>query len=587
MAEFRRGRPAAAAVAGLVLAGTLGGCATVPSGGAVRYGRAVSQGGGGLDDSDIHVLPPPPGPGQSPTDVVIGFLRASANFDDDHADAKRYLTPAAAARWDADRGITVYDPTDRQVPPAVPATGTTRTVLLTAPRVATIDTDGGYTAAPGRVETPLRLVRQGDDWRLSDVPAGLLLTPTDVERNLRSVYTYFLDPAFPDPAHRTVIPDHVFLRAPERGRPTALVRALLDGPTRWLAPAVTTAFPPGTKLIGNVPLDGTVVVVNLSGEAASASSAARDAMSAQLVWTLRQLPDVSGVRITIEGVPIGAGNSGDVQPISNWSGFDPEAHSRDAGFYFLQAGRLRSLDGVAVRGVVGTGALPLTSASLGGGVVAGLRTTATSTVLYAGPLGGGVGARVTVPRGGLTAPSVDRSGAVWSVRSGVSPAVLRIPPSASTAVAVPAAALLSLGPVVELQVSRDGTRAAAIVGTGKTRRVVVGRVVLHRVGSPSLEAFRPVTVALQAPTSLSWVDADRIAVLGRTGAGGPVAPWVLEADGSVATPVTTSGLPPGGASRLAAGPDNDLLAAAGGSVFQSSGGAWAQVAVGTDPTWSG
>lgn len=581
MAEFRRRRPAAL-VAGLVLAGALGGCATVPSDGAVRYGRAVSQGGGGLNDSDIHVLPPPPGAGQSPTDVVTGFLRASANFDDGHADAKRYLTPAAAAKWDADRGITIYDPTNRQVPPAVPSTGSTRTVLLTATRVATIDTDGGYTVAPGRIETPLRLVRQGADWRLSDVPAGLLLTPTDVERNLRSVYTYFLDPA-----QGIVIPDHVFLRAPERGRPTALVRALLDGPTRWLAPAVTTAFPPGTKLIGNVPLDGTVVVVNLSSEAASAVPAAREAMSAQLVWTLRQLPDVSGVRITIDGVPIDAGNSGDVQPISDWSGFDPEAHSRDAGFYFVQAGRLRSLDGDAVRGPVGTGALPLTFPAVGGGVVAGLRTTATSTVLYAGPLGGAVGARVSGPRGGLTAPSVDRSGAVWSVRSGASPAVLRTSTSATTAVAVPAAALLSLGPVAELQVSRDGTRAAAIVGTGMARRLVVGRVVLHGVGSPSMEAFRPVAVGLQAPTSLSWVDADRIAALGRTGAAGPSTPWLLEADGSMLTAVTTSGLPPGGASRLAAGPTNDLLAVAAGSIFRSRGGAWAPVAFGTDPTWSG
>ena len=583
MAETRRHR-LAALVGGLVLAGGLAGCATVPDDGAVRYGRAVSQGGGGLDDSDIHVLPPPPGPGQSPTDVVIGFLRASANFDNDHSDAKRYLTPAAAASWDPDSGITVYDPTDRQVPPAAPPTGTTAwTVLLTAPRIATIGADGGYALAPGRVETPLRLVRQGADWRLSDVPPGLLLTPTDVERNLRAVNTYFLDPA-----QGMVIPDHVFLRAPERGRPTALVRALLDGPTRWLAPAVTTAFPPGTKLIGNVPLDGTVVVVNLSGEAASALPKVREAMSAQLVWTLRQLPDVSGVRITIDGVPIGVGNSGDVQPIVDWSQFDPDAHGRDAGFYFVQAGRLRSLDGDAIRGAVGTGALALASPSLGGGVVAGLRTTATATVLYAGPLRGDVGARVSVAHGGLTAPSVDRSGAVWSVRSGVSPAVLRISPSTTTAVAVPAAALLRAGPVAELQISRDGTRAAAIVGAGKARRLVVGRVVVHRAGSPSLEEFRPVAVGLQAPTSLSWVDADRIALLGRTGAAGPGTPWVVEADGSMTTAVTTSGLPPGGASRLAGGPDNDLLATANGSIFSSSGGgAWAPVAVGTDPTWSG
>jgi hypothetical protein len=571
-----------AVAAGLVAAGALGACATVPSAGTVRYGRAVGQGAGGLEDSDIHVLPPAPGAGQGPTDVVAGFLRASANFDDDHADAKRYLTPAAATNWNPDRGITVYDPTNRAVPPPVPASGPVRTITLTAPRLAIIDPHGGYTVAPGRVVTPFKLVRQGADWRLADpVPDGLLLTPTDVERDLRSVYTYFLDPAA-----RVVVPDHVFLRAPERGRPTALVRALLDGPTRWLAPAVTTAFPPGTKLIGNVPLEGTVVVVNLSPEAGRAGPAARAAMSAQLVWTLRQLPDISGVRITIDGTPIGAPDAADVQPISSWSSFDPDARSREAGSYFVQGGRLRLLDGAAVPGPLRGGALPVSSPAIGGGVVAWLRTTATATALYAGPLGGFPGLWMSGPRASLTAPSVDRSGAAWTVRTGTPSAVLRLPLGAAKAAVVPATDLLRLGPVAELKISRDGTRAAAVVGTGAGRRLVVGRVVLHRGGLPSLEAFRAVAVNLLGPASLSWADGDRVAVLGRTGVAGSGTPWLVAVDGSTTTAVTTSGLPPGGPGRLAAGPGPDLLVAAGGSIYRSGGGGWFPVAVGTDPTWS-
>ncbi len=581
MVEQGRGRPLAV-VATVALAGALAGCGTVPSTGAVRYGRSVNQGAGGLDDSDIHVLPPAPGPGQSPEGVVEGFLRASANFDDDHAIARRYLTAAAARDWDPDAGITVYtaDPARRTVS-AVAGTGSERTVVLHASRVATIAPDGAYTVSPGIIDQPLVLARSGADWRLARVPPGLLLTPTDVQRDLRSVFTYFLDAG-----QAVVVPDHVFLRTPARGRPTALLRALLDGPTRWLAPAVTTAFPPGTKLIGNAPLDGTVVVVNLSPEAGRAGPAARAAMSAQLVWTLRQLPDITGVRIQVEGSAFGVPGAGDVQRISDWASFDPDPARPPPAYYFMANGSLRTDSGAPAPGPLGRGALPLTSPAVGGEVVAGLRTTATSTSLYAGPRAGLPTPRLAAARGGLTPPSVDGSGAVWTVRAGSPVAVLRIAPGGARAAGVPADALLRFGPVLELQISRDGTRAAAIVRTGTASRLLVGRVVPDRLGSPALEGFRAVTVGLQGPSSVSWADSHRVAVLARTAPAGASSPWLVEADGSLATSVATTGLPAGGPDRLAAGPDDVLIVAAAGGIYRSTGGSWTSIAAGTDPTWA-
>ena len=569
---------------GLIVIGVLAGCATVPTSGRVGYGRAIGSGAGGLDDSDVRLLPPAPRPGETPAEIVLGFLAASANFDAGHAIARRFLTPEAAERWDPDRGITVYDPAGRSLSSAGPAAaGPAQTVTVTAPRVATIATDGGYTLSPGRIVTPLRLVREGSDWRLADVPPGLLLTTTDVQRNLRSVYSYFLDPT-----QTVVVADHVFVRAPARGRPTALVRALLDGPSRWLAPAVTTAFPPGTELIGNAPLEGSVVAVNLSGEAARAGPAARAAMSAQLVWTLRQLPDVSGVRITIEGSPLEAPGARTVQSTSDWPTFDPDGPGVGAGFYFVRDGRLLSLERGPVPGPLGRGGFTLEHPAVGGlgsDVVAGLRTVGAESVLYVGPVTGVPVPRLRAPRGQLTVPSVDRSGAVWTVRGGAGAAVVRLPPS-GPATEVPAAELLRLGPTGELRISSDGTRVAALVGAAGHRHLVVGRVVVKSAGRPALEGFRAVDAALSAPSSLAWADGHRVALLAGTGTSSNRAPWLVEADGSLATTVATTGLPPGGPTALSAGPADVVLVAAGGSIWRSSGGPWVRIALGSDPTRS-
>ena len=576
-----RRRTGLSALATLVLALGSAACGAIPNGGPVHFGRDVSQGGGALNDSDIHVLPPAPVPGEGPAEIVKGFLRASANFDDDHAIARRYLTPRASATWRPNAGITVYDPVHPDPAPVGPSTpGRGQTVVLQANRIATIDVDGEYAVRPGRLAQPFQLTRHGSDWRISAVPSGLLLSSTDLQRDLRSVYTYFLDPT-----SRVVVPDHVFLQTSSRGQPTALVRALLRGPTGWLRPAVTTAFPAGTALIGNVPLSGTVVTVNLTAAAAQSSSAARAAMSAQLVWTLRQLPDVTGVRIQVDGNPLAVPGEDDVQQITDWSSFNPDPHPTGSPFYFVSGGTLRGSDGAEVPGPLGH-SLPLEHPAITGDDVAGLRTTGGTTSLYAGPLTGVPSGRLSAPRGTLTPPSVDGWGGVWTVHRGASPAVLWLPPSASRPVSVPAAALFSLGSVSELRVSRDGTRVAAIVGADPLRRLVVGRVVLNRAGQPTLDGFRLVAPGLRDAVSLSWASSDQIAALARPSSTGPRSPWLIEVDGSAATSTDTVGLPPAGPQLLAAGGSNSLVVAAAGTIYRTTGGAWTPVGAGTDPAWA-
>lgn len=88
---------------------------------------------------------------------------------------------------------------------------------------------------------------------------------------------------------------------------TAAMNALLAGPTAqeqatW--PAISTAIPPGTKLLGLSVADG-VAKVDLSKEFESGGGTfGVTARLAQVVYTLTQFPTVQAVEFYIEGVRV-------------------------------------------------------------------------------------------------------------------------------------------------------------------------------------------------------------------------------------------------------------------------------------------
>ena len=90
---------------------------------------------------------------------------------------------------------------------------------------------------------------------------------------------------------------------------TAAMRQLLAGPAGdelSARPAMYTAIPDGTTLLGISIADG-VATVNLSKEyEAGGGSASMQARLAQVVYTLTQFPTVTGVRFQLDGVPVTA-----------------------------------------------------------------------------------------------------------------------------------------------------------------------------------------------------------------------------------------------------------------------------------------
>ncbi|MSV52848.1 MAG: hypothetical protein F2898_02735, partial [Actinobacteria bacterium] len=103
--------------------------AQVPTSGPIQQGAQVN-----LDRKDqfIRVIARSPRDGMTPTQIVQGFLDASASFDGDHAVAREYLTGSANSRWLPRLQVSVYDG-------AAVITSSGNSVTLTASQTGRID----------------------------------------------------------------------------------------------------------------------------------------------------------------------------------------------------------------------------------------------------------------------------------------------------------------------------------------------------------------------------------------------------------------------------------------------------------------
>jgi hypothetical protein len=296
------------------------------------------------------------------------------NRDGDYERARAFLTRRAAGSWSANGPLTTYDAGGVELRRRTSEGSTT--VTFTAPRIGSIDGRGEFAPLRGSVRTSFGLVKENGEWRIDRLRDGVLLSSSDATRAYRFANVYYANRS-----GAALVPEQVLLPPEPRGVATALVRALLSGPGGWLAPAVRTGFPAGTDLLGNVPVNQGVAEVNLSAAVRRASSADLRTLSAQLVWTLRQVPDISGVRLLADSSPLAVPGVQVVQGRDQWYSVDPIAGPRVPGAFHRQGsawvvvGRepfppLDRLDGLREVAV-----------SRGGDRVAALRTTRSGTSL--------------------------------------------------------------------------------------------------------------------------------------------------------------------------------------------------------------
>ncbi|MDR0504583.1 MAG: LpqB family beta-propeller domain-containing protein [Bifidobacteriaceae bacterium] len=295
---------------GLVaLACLLSGCAKLPTSGPVYRGIDPSV----TVSGQAEFLPMTPAPAAGPVAIVEGFLQAvQAGPPNGYAAARRYL--AQPNSWQPTANVRLYESAKPPEPPIGPAedpdTLTTATVELPFEIVATVDQDGHYqTALPERTSIRFELGRDSaGSWRITEVPAGIVLSVAEFASQFRKIAVYF-----PDPTSQILVPDIRWFPRTEAAR--LAVEAFVAGPPSYLADAVVHPLPPGSVLESHAQLDAVGhLVIRLAGAADWADQEQRSATVACLVESLTSLADVNTVEVKAGNLTWQQTRPGSLQP---------------------------------------------------------------------------------------------------------------------------------------------------------------------------------------------------------------------------------------------------------------------------------
>jgi hypothetical protein len=108
---------------------------------------------------------------------------------------------------------------------------------------------------------------------------------------------------------------------------------------------VRTGFPDGTALaVDAVPVVDGVARVDLDPQVRLADEDTRRAFSAQLIWTLGQVPGVRFLDLNAGGQVLDVAGASNPQPMDAWPGFDPNAMPEGAGPLGIVGGRVIDLN---------------------------------------------------------------------------------------------------------------------------------------------------------------------------------------------------------------------------------------------------
>lgn len=498
----------------LVLVGLLAllpGCAGVPD-------SSAPQAIGTVERPPPKQLPAP-NPGMTPDQLLRQFLKATADPADRHMAARQFLTESASKDWDDQGSALLVDNvvfTETRSADKVSVT-MQADILGSISDLGVFETGDGKLPDPG----PIELVQTPNGWRINRLPSGVFLDWQQFQAGYKRYTLYFIDPT-----GETVVPDPRYVAVSDPDLlATELVNKLMAGPRPELAKAVRNLLGAPLKLNGTVTrADGGKTGVGRGYGGAridlenldTTDPNSRLLLAAQLIWTLAR-SDVKGpYLINVDGAPL------DDRFVDGWkttdvASTDPGAvDGASAGVHALMAGALVALDGqrsVKVPGSFGTMTEQRAAAlsRSGADVAAVVGPKGAGASLWIGPIGGDA-VRATDGRT-LSRPSWALDDAVWVVVDGNSVVrVIREEASGQPArIPVDSAAVTSRfpGSITELQVSRDGTRAAMVID-GK---VVLAGVEQTPGGEFALTYPRRLGYGLgDSVVSLSWRTGDDLVV---------------------------------------------------------------------------
>ncbi|MFC8451934.1 LpqB family beta-propeller domain-containing protein [Kitasatospora sp. NPDC057223] len=502
----------------------LGGCAAMPDAGPVS--RVEISQGAADKNLQVRVFPVAPNKGETPRGMLAGFLDASIADEENYDTARKYLSKGARARWNPAAGIVVLagDPAisgDRGI-----GEGETAAELTaSATQVARIDDNHSYRDSDGEMRASYIFVKEDGEWRIDQLPDGLVVNQTNFRNSYRQVSRFFYsaaDPSAPT-AHEVLVADPIYLR--RRIDPlTAAAKALATGPSQWLAPVVSTALD-GVTVQHVVVDDSKVARVEIAGAELAGRLQFCQRMAAQFFYTLSDQGKSQIDRLELKSAGGGCTTtrtlSDQVAPgsLAGGSTATRQYYQRaDTGQLMMAADQG---EGTPVPGELG-------KAPAGGrpelGTVAVRRDGQRAAVVSADghdlytvgtSTGDTLGKPVLSTTGRLASLSWDGRGELWVVDRDQAPKVQLLRDRGAVTVPVD-----DLGgrTVQSLKVSSDGVRVALVLKDAAGVRTLALAVVTHN-GTPDRPVVRISGLHTVAPlltdvASVSWADTEQLVVLG-------------------------------------------------------------------------
>ena len=482
------------------------GCAGIPNSGPVTKVNADRS----TNQSTVRYSPTGPAKNATPQEIVNGYLDAMLAYPVTTGTAASFLTPEAARGWKSSAGVEVYTEPQVSSPLVKDNAGNINKpavdIHLDVVEDARLDSHNRFERLNARKQFAFRLSQTNGQWRITNPQSGFLVNRKFFDDYYRPVDAYFFD----RPGKRLVA-DPIYLPVGDQ-LSTALVSSLLLGPADLLGKTARTYAPAGTRLRTSVPLraDG-LAEVQFGDDLSALSDGAQQRLSAQIIWTLRQVEEVTGVRITGGGNVLYPGNRG-IQSIDSWANFGPKFG--DGRFYGVQKGRVVELSGrdvSAVDGPWGKDARQAVDIAVDSGrlaIVAGGRDRLTIGSFDSNKVSNFSGEN-------FLRPIWDDAGSVWALDSQGSDTRLRIF-EAKRFRQIPIGVLAKFR-VESFALPPDGARYAFIADVTGTSQVYAGSVirdpndVVVSLGKPVL--LQPNGTNFTSPRSLSWSSATTVTFL--------------------------------------------------------------------------
>ncbi len=550
----------------------LAGCATIPDSGEVEEGNADVQ-----PVQPLQPIQEGPNPADDPSQIVTGFLRASAGgIASDFSVAREFLTADAAATWNPGAETLVYR-SGAVTPDWDEETSTVG--YHEVPLATVVDSSGRRSDSPEGALTDLSFSVVQDSqgrWRISELADGVVISQAYFTRFFRPVNLVFAAPDL-----TTGVPEVRWL--PNNNVVTAAARELIEGPSPWLADAVVTGFPATAALaVESVVVSGSgVAAVDLSPQSAG-SLEQRSLAAEQMRITLGALPGVTDVKVRIGGLPIstdeqvalGSAPVPDGQAavftqgrLGVWDGESLMVTGDEAGAVSDEAyGLARSYDGERIAFVQGDSLL--TSGALG--------AEGAALVEYEPDLptpAGSLAASAVHTGQSLVPPSFDRHGYVWTAEAAAGDGLVAV--SVDGDVIELPSVWLQTRSAIALSVSRDGSMVAMLSRSGGQPVVEVAAIVRDSAGVPlGIGEPIPVGTGVGAGVDIVWLNDTTLAVLGEAADGSSSPLWLVSVGGGTTALATVQEAVD---MAVRVGEPSLLVVGADGRVEERSGTAWAGV----------